>query len=104
MAFSFISSSKLEPSLFHSSHFSIPSPLVFYLDELFDGFIDFEESFCFFKDHFLSRVKWVKLILSFKKLKLFEESLVALNVVKSRMPRVFSIMTVYKDGLIQTYN
>lgn len=51
------------------------------MNDLFGGFKDFEELFHFLKNHFLPRVEWAKLMLSFKKLKLFEESLVALGVV-----------------------
>ena len=69
-----------EPSLLHSSDPAIPAPLVFYMDDFFGGFRDFEDLFVFLRDHFLPRIEWAKLLLSFRKLRLFAKSLKALGV------------------------
>lgn len=70
-----------EPSLLHSPDPAIPPPLVFYMDDFFGGFRDFEDLFIFLRDHFFPRVEWARLLLSFKKLRLFASSIKALGVV-----------------------
>ena len=70
-----------EPSLLHSSDPAVPPPLTFYMDDFFGGFRDFEDLFSFLRDHFFPRVEWAKLLLSFKKLRLFATSIKALGVV-----------------------
>ena len=52
-----------EPFLLHSSDPNIPPPLVFYMDDFFGGFQDFEDLFRFLQDHFFPRVEWAKLLL-----------------------------------------
>lgn len=70
-----------EPSLLHSSEPAIPPPLTFYMDDFFGGFRDFEDLFSFLKNHFFPRVEWARLLLSFRKLRLFATSIKALGVV-----------------------
>lgn len=79
-AFGFIPPPKPEPSLLHSSSPDVPPPLTFYMDDFFGGFKDFEEQFAFLRDHFFPRVEWAKLLLSFKKLRLFANQIKALGV------------------------
>ena len=69
-----------EPSLLHSSDPGIPPSLTFYMDDFFGGFPDFESLFKFLKDHFFPRVEWARLLLSFRKLRLFMEQIKALGV------------------------
>jgi len=68
-----------EPSLLHSGNSSTLPPLTFYMDDFFGGFQDFEEQYQFLRHHFLPRIEWAKLKLSFKKLKLFERSIKAIG-------------------------
>lgn len=89
--FEFISLSKSKFSLLHSAHSSVPLFLVFYMNDQFDEFENFEKLFCFFKNHFLSKIKWIKLMLFFKKFKLFEKFLIILNVVHT-MKKCFYIL------------
>ena len=79
-AFGAISSPRPEPSLLHSADPETPPSIVFYINDFFEGFKDFEDQFSFLKDHFFSRVEWTKLLLSFKKLRLFATSVKALRV------------------------
>ena len=79
-AFGFIPPPNQEPSLLHSSSPDIPPPLTFYMDDFFEGFKDFNEQFAFLRDHFFPRVQWAKLLLSFRKLRLFAEQIKALGV------------------------
>ena len=78
--FGFIPPPLPEPSLLHSDNPEEPPPLTFYMDDFFGGFRDFEHQFSFLRDHFFPRVEWVKLLLSFKKLRLFAASIKALGV------------------------
>ena len=70
-----------EPSLLHSEDPTIPPPLTFYMDDFFGGFRNFEELFAFLHNHFFPRVEWARLLLSFKKLRLFASRIKALGVV-----------------------
>lgn len=79
-AFGFIPPPDPEPSLLHSASPEIPPPLTFYMDDFFGGFRDFEDQFVFLRDHFLPRVEWARLLLSFKKLRLFASTIKALGV------------------------
>ena len=72
-----------EPSLLHSSDPAMPPPLTFYMDDFFGGFQDFEDQFSFLRDHFFPRVEWARLLLSFRKLRLFASSIKALGVTHS---------------------
>ena len=78
--FGFIPPPHPEPSLLHSGDPSIPPPLSFYTDDFFGGFPDFQAQFAFLRDHFFPRVEWAKMVLSFKKLRLFAGSIEALGV------------------------
>ncbi len=66
-----------EPSLLHSESPNTLPPLTY---DFFGGFEDFEEQYQFLRHHFLPRIEWAKLKLSFKKLKLIERSIKALGV------------------------
>ena len=79
-AFGPIPASFPEPLLLHSTNPATHPPLTFYIDDFFGGFQDFDDQFRFLWDHFLPRVKWAKLLLSFKKLRLFASSIKALGV------------------------
>ncbi len=69
-----------EPSLLHSSDPEIPPPITFYMDDFFGGFKDFEDQFAFLRNHFFPRIEWARLLLSFRKLRLFAASIKALGV------------------------
>ena len=69
-----------EESLLHASTFTTPPPLVFYMDDLFSGFPDFETQLTFLEHHFLPRIEWARITLSFKKIRLFFDSIIALGV------------------------
>ena len=79
-AFGFIPSPNPEPSLLHSDDPAIPPALTFYMDDFFGGFRDFEDQFSFLIDHFFPRIDWAKLVLAFRKLRLFAKSIKALGV------------------------
>ena len=79
-AFGFIPEPHSEPSLLHSADPAIPPPLTFYMDDFFGGFKDFENLFAFLKNHFFPRVEWARLLLSFRKLRLFAIMIKALGV------------------------
>ena len=51
-AFGLIPAPHPEPSLFDSPDSAIPPPLVFYMDDFFGSFQDFEDLFAFLRDHF----------------------------------------------------
>lgn len=78
--FGFIPPPHPEPSLLHSDDPNTPPPLSFYTDDFFGGFKDFQSQFSFLRDHFFPRVEWARMVLSFKKLRLFAESIEALGV------------------------
>lgn len=69
-----------ELSPLHSGSPSTLPPLTFYMNDFFGGFENFEEQYQFLRHHFLPRIEWAKLKLSFKKLKLFKRSIKALGV------------------------
>lgn len=71
---------KDEPSLLHADFPEDLAKLIFYMDDFFGGYKSFEEQFTFLAEHFFPRIEWARLILSFKKLKLFMDSIVALGV------------------------
>lgn len=78
-AFEALPSSIKKSSLLHSEDPCILSPLIFYINDFFEGFRNFEEQYQFLRHHFLPRIEWAKLKLFFKKLKLFDESIKALE-------------------------
>ena len=69
-----------KPSLLYSLDASVPPPLTFYMDDFFSGFSGFESQFDFLVNHFFPRVEWARLLLSFKKLRLFAQTIKALGV------------------------
>lgn len=79
-AFGALPSPLNEPSLLHSNSPAYLPPLTFYTDDFFGGFPSFEEQYEFLRTHFLPRVEWARFQLSFKKLKLFQETITALGV------------------------
>lgn len=70
-----------KPSLLYSPNSVISSPLIFYINDFFESFENFKNQFRFLRDYFLLRVKWIKLLLSFKKLRLFALDIKALKVL-----------------------
>lgn len=54
---------------------------MFYMDDFFGGFKDFDNQFAFLRAHFFPRVEWAHLLLSFKKLRLFASSVRALGII-----------------------
>ena len=72
-----------EPSLLHSASPDDLPVLTFYMDDFFGGFRTFEELYDFLRQHFLPRVEWARLRLSFKKLQLFQDQIKALGVTHS---------------------
>lgn len=72
-----------EPSLLHSASPNNLPVLIFYIDDFFSGFRTFEELYNFLRYHFLPRIKWARLRLSFKKLQLFQDQIKALGVTHS---------------------
>jgi hypothetical protein len=50
------------------------------MDDFFRGFQGFDDLYEFLRDHFLPRIEWAKLRLSFKKMHLFEKQIKALGV------------------------
>src|SRR5215469_630394 len=70
-----------EPSLLHTDDpIGVPH-MVFYMDDLFGGGESFEDLFPFLSYHFLPRIEWAGLRLSFKKLRLFVDEVVSLGVL-----------------------
>lgn len=71
---------KSEPSLLHSPTVDAPKLCKFYMDDIVAGSDSFEKLFEFLKHHFLPRILWSRLKLSFNKLKLFVPAVTALDV------------------------
>jgi hypothetical protein len=69
-----------EFSLLQDSFIDNLSSIIFYQDDILEKHKSFENQFFFLKDHFLSRIKWFKLKLSFKKLYLFQKIVKALKI------------------------
>ena len=70
-----------EPSLLAlDSPGGLPSS-VFYIDDIFSGCKTFEEGYEYLENHLLPRLLWSCLKLSFKKLKLFMDRILALGIV-----------------------
>lgn len=68
------------PSLLQSDLPGQRAKLTFYMDDLFSGFTDFDEAYEFMRDHLFPRIEWSMFRLSFKKMYLFMESIIALGV------------------------
>ena len=90
-ALDFISFSNFESFLLHFSDSSILSSLSTYMNDIFEEFRIFENMFSFLRDHFFSRIEWIRLKLFFKKLKLFMNQIKTLNVVHVVEDRVFIV-------------
>lgn len=84
-----------EPSFLHSANHEHLPVLTFYTDDLFGGFRSFQEQYNFLRQHFLPRVEWARLRLSFKKLQLFAESIKALGVTH----HVGGLITILEDRI-----
>ena len=69
-----------EPSLLQSASPDTPPPCTFCQDDILGGHTSFEEQFAFLRDHFLPRIEWARLKLSFKKLFIFQETVKALGI------------------------
>ena len=69
-----------EPFLLYSADPENFPVLTFYMDDFFGGFQSFDDQYEFLRDHFLPRIEWARLKLSFKKLKLFAKEICALGV------------------------
>jgi hypothetical protein len=69
-----------EPSLLAPSSEHSRPPIKFYFDDILSGHLDQFKAFEFLRDHFLPRVDWSMLKLSFKKLRLFQSEVTALGV------------------------
>ena len=69
-----------EPSLLASTSPDQLSPIKHYFDDIFSGHKDAAEALDFLQNHFLPRIDWAQLKLSFKKLKLFQSEILALGV------------------------
>jgi hypothetical protein len=69
-----------ESFLLHSTDLFHLFVLVFYMNDFFDEFQNFDDLYEFLRDHFLSRIEWVKLRLFFKKMYLFENKMKALKL------------------------
>jgi hypothetical protein len=70
-----------EPSLLAALGLDMARPLMFYMDDLFNGGMDAERGIEFLRDHFLPRAEWSMMRLSFKKLRLFQEEIEALGII-----------------------
>jgi hypothetical protein len=55
--------------------------LIFYMNDFFEEFQSFDDLYEFLRDHFLSRIEWIKLRLFFKKMHLFENKMKALKII-----------------------
>jgi translation initiation factor 2 alpha subunit (eIF-2alpha) len=80
-AFESLSSFIEEFSLLHSVDLHHLSMLIFYINDFFEKFQNFDDLYEFLRDHFLSRIEWAKLRLFFKKMHLFENKMKALKVI-----------------------
>ncbi|KAI0994847.1 hypothetical protein K3495_g13336 [Podosphaera aphanis] len=68
------------PSLLQSDSPGQRARLTFYMDDLFSGFTDFDEAYEWMRDHLFPRIERSMFRLSFKKMYLFMESIIALGV------------------------
>ena len=51
------------------------------MNDIFNEFKIFKKQFVFLRDQFFFRIKWARLRLTFKKLRLFAESIKALRMI-----------------------
>lgn len=93
--FKILSSSMKKFSLLHFKSSNTLSSLTFYINDFFEKFENFEKQYQFLQHHFLSRIEWAKLKLSFKKLKLFEKSIKALEIIHT----IDEFIQVLKDKI-----
>ena len=69
-----------EPSLLQGTEGDELPQTKFYMDDIFAGLKDFDAGYKYLENHLLPRLLWSQLKLSFKKLQLFTDSVVALGV------------------------
>jgi hypothetical protein len=75
------SSADLESSFLHSTDSHHLSVLIFYMNDFFERFQNFDDLYEFLRAHFLSRIEWVKLRLFFRKMHLFEDKVKTLKII-----------------------
>ncbi|KAI0993056.1 hypothetical protein K3495_g15128, partial [Podosphaera aphanis] len=68
------------PSLLRSDSPEEKAHMSFYMDDIFTAFTNFDKAFVWLRDFFLPRVAWSRFRLSFKKVFLFTESIIALGI------------------------
>lgn len=69
-----------EPSMMAPESPSAIPPLTFYIDDVFATHSSFDEQWVFIRDHFLPRLLWAGLRLSFKKMQLGFDEVVAIGI------------------------
>jgi hypothetical protein len=69
-----------ELSLLHLDSPQELAPLSFYMDDIFGGFTSIDSMISFLRDHFLPRILWAGLRLSFKKLKIGFDKITVLGI------------------------
>ncbi|CAD6500186.1 BgTH12-04289 [Blumeria graminis f. sp. triticale] len=63
---------------------SSPPKASFYIDDMFSGFQNFKDAYDFMADELFPRLEWSRLKLSFKKMELFKEEVVALGTLHKK--------------------
>ena len=81
--FKYLLSFYKKSSLLYLDDSTILLSLIFYINDFFEKFTSFEKQYNFLRNYFLSRVKWAKLRLFFKKLYLFVLKITILRVTYS---------------------
>jgi hypothetical protein len=71
---------KSESSLLQNAIVNDSSLVTFYQDDILEKHRSFENQFAFLRDHFLSRIEWSRLRLTFKKLYFFQKTVKALEI------------------------
>jgi hypothetical protein len=71
---------EIKSSLLQNSFMNNFSSMIFYQNDILDEHKLFQNQFTFLKNHFLSRIEWSKLKLSFKKLYLFQSTIKVLRI------------------------
>jgi hypothetical protein len=72
---------KSESSLLQNSIMNDSFLMTFYQDDILEEHRSFENQFAFLRNHFLSKIKWFKLRLTFKKLYLFQKTIKVLKII-----------------------
>ena len=81
--FECISTSNSEFFLLHAFDSQKNALLIFYINDFFENFSNFESLFIFLRNHFFFKIEWIKFKFSFKKLQLFMNFMKILNVTHS---------------------